>query len=216
MPRGPSAAHAELAGRPRRASWPPTQSSLAASLPEGWRADVGHNEIIPVDTWHLHPQGVERAGVRLMLAWLPRLGRHSAGFPGGLDGDEAPAVMNVGGVERRGERFDSRKGYRADFEVGELAVSVIATVREEEDWPAVRAVLRALRFAPDARPAVVSEARSALDLARRWAAARGTTGGDIVYTGPAAAPGRHHFTVFHGRELTSLVITPSTGAVVAR
>ncbi|MFO0610847.1 MAG: hypothetical protein U0324_47230 [Polyangiales bacterium] len=101
---------------------------VEARLPEGWVATAGHDRIIPVDTWFLHPQGVERVGVRLMLDWQPRRGRHSSGFPGRRDGDEVPSTKTVGGASRSGELLLRRTAFRAEFDVGEVAASVVATV----------------------------------------------------------------------------------------
>jgi hypothetical protein len=189
---------------------------VEARLPEGWVATLGHDAIIPVDTWFLHPQGVERVGVRLMLDWQPRRGRHSSGFPGGRDGDEVPSTKTVGGASRSGELFLQRTAFRIDFDVGEVAVSVVATVGDDRDWPSIDAVLRGLRFDPNARPAVVSSARRGLDLARRWATEHGFPTDGIVSTSEDRMAPTQHFTVFHRRGLESLTITPATGSIQAQ
>jgi hypothetical protein len=186
---------------------------VEAQLPEGWVATPGHNPIIPVDTWFLHPQGGERVGVRLMLDWQPRRGRHSSGFPGGRDGDEAPSTKTVGGAPRSGELFLRRAAFRSDFDVGELAVSVVATVGDDQDWASIDAVLRGLRFDPSARPAVVSSARRGLDLARRWATEHGFPTDGIASTSEDRMAPTQHFAVFHRRGLESLTITVATGSI---
>jgi hypothetical protein len=177
---------------------------VQASLPLGWVADASHDDVYPADVWRLHPaDGGVRTGVTLILAWQPRGGRHSAGFPGGDSEDSHAATRVVGGLPRNGTAEDDDSRFLVDFDAGELAVSISTFGTSEADRHATAAVLAHLSFDDLPVPEPTPQ-RRALDHVRAWATEHGFPTDGIVYVGAPPNDTRHAFTLFHDRGLVPL------------
>ncbi len=184
---------------------------IRASLPEGWAAEASHSDVIPADVWALRPAGKPLPAVVLLLGWLPRGGRQSAFFPGGRVEDAHPASIGIAGAARAGMLESSDRHFMADFDAGELAVSVNASVERSSDWPVVRAILAHLALDAVAPPP--SEPRRALDLARGYAAREKLPSAGIVYVGPGPRAETHRFTLLHDRGPIPLLVDVAAGRV---
>ena len=122
---------------------------VSARVPPGWNAELGHDKIVDVDTWTLWgPTHREGPHVTLWLAKPPRRGRHSAGFPGGLDGSEVDARRSVAGAERPVTLLSGGAQVRGDFDTPRVVVTFRAHADAAVDRAAVRAILEHLRVAP--------------------------------------------------------------------
>ncbi len=189
---------------------------ISAAVPDAWVAEAKHNEAIPAEAWRIHPKGHEDEGVWLLVDWLPRRGRHSAYYPGGAGTDTKGSRVVVAGVPRDGNTSEAAF-FRADFDVGEVALSVTVVAHDDDTRTTARQILARMRFDPSARPPdFPSPARRGLDLARGWATAHGHPTDGIVYTGPLPDTAQQGFTVFFDNGLQTLRVDPTTGKVEAR
>nr|HEX4314767.1 hypothetical protein [Kofleriaceae bacterium] len=187
---------------------------VRAELPADWIAEQAHSDLYPADTWWLHPATANTPAVTLILGWLPRGGRHSASFPGGLTEDARADTRTIGGVARAGTAEKGDRSFKVDFDAGELAVSIRGYALDDATRVTVDAVMAQLAFDDDARPAdFPSPARRALDLARAWARERGLPTERIVTTGAPAGASYVALTVFHPRGLHALRVDPASGAI---
>jgi hypothetical protein len=175
-------------------------------LPAGWTAEATRADIYPADVWALHGAG---GHVTLILGWLPRGGRQSAFFPGGRGEDAHPAIRQIAGEMREGIAEGRR--FLADFDVGELAVSV-ATM-PTDGTREIDAIVDSIAIDAAAKPVTPSPARQALELAREWARKNGFPTDHIVYVGQPPSDSRHAFTVFHDGGLVPLRIDLATSTV---
>ena len=188
---------------------------ISARVPKGWVSEVGRNEIIPVDTWALHPPGPDPAvRVSVSVAWLPRGGRHGAGFPGGLLGDERDTKRPVAGKMRTVTIYSDGAGIRGDFDSAELAISFHGHADSSADGAIVGKVLELLdvddRVKPpaDARPM-----KRALDLARDYAKKKGWRDDHVAFVCAAEARDTFLLTIFHARDMTAVAVDVAKGSV---
>jgi len=186
---------------------------IRARVPVGWTAEASHAAIYPADVWLLHPRDRSDTGIQIILGWLPRGGRQSAYFPGGTVPDAHPVSRRIGGISRDGTGENADRHFRIDFDVGELAVSIHAFATTDEQARVIDAILDAVTIDSDPRPATLSPARRAFELAREWAKRNGFPTDHIVYVGPLANDSRYGFTVFHDRGLVPLGVDLASATV---
>jgi hypothetical protein len=177
---------------------------VRAKLPAGWIAEAAHAPIYPADTWTLRAPGVPPASfdpsVTLILGWLPRGGRQSAFFPGEREDGARRETRVIGGAPREG--LVESRSFLADFDVGDVAVSIRTYASDDAKRAIAHAVVAQLAFDPVHAPPTAQ--REALELARAWAAAHDHPTANIVYVGQPPGTKLHAFTLFHDHGLVPL------------
>jgi hypothetical protein len=124
---------------------------ITALVPRDWTATAGRDEIIPSDSWTLAPAGANVLAdrgvpcVTVLLGWRPRLSRQSAFFPGDRLSDARAVNVEIGGHVVNGVEEGAGRQLLADFEAGELVVSVRAFMPQATNRELVLSILRRLR-----------------------------------------------------------------------
>jgi hypothetical protein len=199
---------------PKKLTFYKVESSLypiVAWIPSDWEATETKNTIIPCDSWVFTPRGGMEDGrvarVIVELGWRPRPGRMSAFFPGGRAVDAKEATFLIAGRRVQGIKEDNERLWLADFEVGELALSV-STIRQSPAQERVmQEILKRLEIDPDAKPeGWPDEKRIALDLAWDYAKKHKIKSPRVVWAAQGALPHTHHLTIFYEGGLKSLLI----------
>jgi len=190
-----------------------TRYPITARIPKNWRTEAGRNEIIPVDSWTLSGTASDERVV-VNVAWLPRLGRHSSGFPGGRIGTERHESMLVAGKQRDVIVVEETSVIRTDFDTNDLAVSVIGHSKTDRSLRTVRKVMESISVDESVKPPPkAASGLRALELTRAFARSKGLADTSIVTTGPGKEPNTFHMTIFHSHGLLGVLADVSSGSV---
>jgi hypothetical protein len=224
----PSAEEPERASPPACAVRPDETADLVkhsvypitARIPHGWRATEARNEMIPCDSWILAPAGVDLIRDRdaprviLCMGWLPRVSRHSAGFPGGRTEDARPEDLCVAGRRVSALAEDQARYLMADLDIGELAISVQALAPDRGGRQQVREVMRQLQVDSAARPeGTADRRRRAMDMALKYASERGLTEVRVSEILQDRDKKKLLMSIFHAKGLTVVWVDPVSGRV---
>lgn len=193
---------------------------ITARIPHGWQATEARNEIIPCDSWILAPAGVDLIQDRdaprviLCMGWLPRVSRHSAGFPGGRTDDAQPEEICVAGRRVSALAENQARYSMVDLDIGELAISVQALAPNRGDRRQVREIMRQLQVDRAARPeGTPDRRRRAMDVALKYASERGLTEARVSEILQDRDKKKLLISIFHAKGLTLVWVDPVTGRV---
>ncbi len=113
--------------------------------------------------------------------WLPRTGRHSAGFPGGIGPDRHAAEVTIGSQNISGVMESSDTRFLADWDQAGMALSVTAIAPKQANWPVIKAILKSLAINPDQR-APQTRQRVGLELVEQFAREKKPPNFKVVFT----------------------------------
>lgn len=186
---------------------------ISIRIPRRWQDNVGRDNIIPVDTWSFSwpeyfatlNKGAaaynesekikELPTIYFLVSWLPRVGRHSAGFPGGRLEDEHGSKLLVGKKDLAGILENKDTQFLADWDEYGLALSLKVRVPNKGDWPLIKEVLRS--FSVDesqAAPKTIEQA--GLEQVEQFAREKKINDFNVVYTPSGSDTGPLLYTIF--------------------
>jgi hypothetical protein len=186
---------------------------VTVEIPEGWYAQIGINKIIPVDTWTIAPKryfetwakgadsfykdrdAMSLPWISFSVSWLPRSGRHSAGFPGGLESDATEGELLIGKKVRAGI-WNGKSRFMTDWNVSRMALSVNVSVPKKNDWKLVRQILDSFAINRTVNPPKSIEYQ-ALKVVEKFAHENDFCDANIVIIPSGSTKTPLMFTIFH-------------------